>query len=93
MQTNKFRLNNVKIILHRPYSCKDSINSSRVSTPILNGWITVNIKTSSVQGYVFWPLPPPWGGGFLFKLNNREKFEGLHEKRKGKVGEEEKKEE
>ena len=41
-----------------------------------------------IQGYIFWPFPPPWGGGkFLSKMKNREEFEGgLHEKRKGKGG-------
>ena len=38
------------------------------------------------QGYIFWPFPPPPGGGweFLSKLKNREEFEGGLEKWKGK---------
>ena len=36
------------------------------------------------------PPPPPGEGKFLSKLKNREEFEGLPEKRKGKGGKEEK---
>ena len=42
---------------------------------------------SSLQGYTFWPFPPPLGGiFFLSKLKNREDIEGGLEKRKGKGG-------
>ena len=45
-----------------------------------------------MQGYVF--CPPPLGGGFVSQLKTREEFEGgLHEKRKGKGGKEEKRKE
>ena len=39
-------------------------------------------------------IPPGggWGGEFLYKVKNREEFEGGLEKRKGKGGKEEKKE-
>ena len=38
------------------------------------------------QGYIFWPFPPPLGGGeqFLPKLKYREEFEGGLRKRKKK---------
>ena len=36
-----------------------------------------------MQGYIFWPFPPPLGvGDFLCKLKNREEFEGGLEKKK-----------
>jgi len=42
---------------------------------------------TQVQGYIFWPFPPPLGGEeFLSKLKNREEFGGGLEKRKGKGG-------
>ena len=44
-----------------------------------------------MQGYIFWPFPPPLGGEFLSKLKNGEEFEGGLERRKGKGVKEEKK--
>ena len=44
------------------------------------------IKVSN-QGYIF----PPWGGGFLSQLKNREEFEGGLEKKEGKRGKRRKK--
>ena len=35
-----------------------------------------------MQGYIFLPSPPPWGG--MSKLKNREEFEGGHGKKEGK---------
>jgi len=44
-----------------------------------------NVFYSERQGYKFWPFPPPWGGIIVY-IENREEFEGGHEKRKGKGG-------
>ena len=33
-----------------------------------------------MQGYIFWPFPPPEGEVFLSKLKNGEEFEGGLEK-------------
>ena len=52
---------------------------------------SIQVAVSCLQGYIFWPFPPWEGGGeFLFKLKNREEFEGGLEKRKGKEEKEEK---
>ena len=58
-------------------------------------YICWKIQISTEAGIYIMAIPPPsWGGGLLSKLKYREEFErGLHEKRKGKVGKEEKRKE
>ena len=49
-----------------------------------------SMKCSLLYRDIYSGHSPPWGGGFLSKVKNREEFEGGLEKRKGKGGKEEK---